>query len=280
MRATKLFSVIGLLTLICTFSVSYGQEIVNDDAPDVEASQEILDISGTWVGTRNQYNRTQTDFIQKFDYIFELSQEGNVVTGTSYIESENGDYAEVMIKGTVVENKFYFEEYGIIDEQRPDNKVWCYKVGVLDFNLEDEVLGVLTGSTNSYTSTHYYPCTGGETYLERLEDYNVDEMPVAFKDEVDDPTNIIDLNIDLGAFPNPYFGATTITYTIEENRDVRVEVFEISGKLVTTLVNDNLDAGQYQVEFNGGNHGYAAGAFIVKLTAGDDVASTQLIQMN
>ena len=68
-------------------------------------------------------------------------------------------------------------------------------------------------------------------------------------------------------YPNPFNPSTTIKYEIPEAALVTIKVYDISGKEVATLVNENMNYGRYEVKFNGDN--LSTGVFYYKLTAGN-----------
>jgi hypothetical protein len=51
--------------------------------------------------------------------------------------------------------------------------------------------------------------------------------------------------------PNPFNPATTITYSLPERSEVRVSVFDVSGREVRQLLNQVQEAGERSVEWNG-----------------------------
>ena len=51
--------------------------------------------------------------------------------------------------------------------------------------------------------------------------------------------------------PNPFRGSTNIRYSLAERSPVKIEVFDLVGRRVRTLVNSHQQAGQKQVEWNG-----------------------------
>ena len=52
-------------------------------------------------------------------------------------------------------------------------------------------------------------------------------------------------------FPNPFNPKTTIAYGLPSERSVRIEVINIRGKLVATLIDKSQDAGWYSIQWNG-----------------------------
>lgn len=66
-------------------------------------------------------------------------------------------------------------------------------------------------------------------------------------------------------YPNPFNPATVIKYQLPKSAFVKISVFDILGKEVKTLVNEQKDAGYQQVEFNGGD--LASGLYIYKIEA-------------
>lgn len=67
-------------------------------------------------------------------------------------------------------------------------------------------------------------------------------------------------------YPNPFNPTTSIKYDIANNAFVKLTVYDVTGKEVETLVNDNLQAGKYEATFNGKN--YSSGIYFAKIEAG------------
>ena len=64
-------------------------------------------------------------------------------------------------------------------------------------------------------------------------------------------------------FPNPFNSITKLSFGLPENSEVSISVFDISGRLVTTLVNGQLTAGNHVIAWNA--QGKAAGLYLVKM---------------
>jgi len=54
-------------------------------------------------------------------------------------------------------------------------------------------------------------------------------------------------------YPNPFNPVTTIKYQVLKNANVKLIVYNIAGKEITTLVNEKKYSGIYELEFNGNN---------------------------
>jgi enediyne biosynthesis protein E4 len=73
------------------------------------------------------------------------------------------------------------------------------------------------------------------------------------------------------ATPNPFNPATKIAYEIPNSGHVRLEVLDVTGRLVRSLVNTNLPAGQHEVSWNGkddaGNR-VSSGVYLYRILTG------------
>lgn len=76
-------------------------------------------------------------------------------------------------------------------------------------------------------------------------------------------------------YPNPFNPTTTIRFTIPEKVQVRLEVYNLIGQKVATLINSELNAGQYSVEFNG--VGLSSGIYLYKIQAGNFVSVKKML---
>ncbi|MEE9466262.1 MAG: carboxypeptidase regulatory-like domain-containing protein [Candidatus Neomarinimicrobiota bacterium] len=79
-------------------------------------------------------------------------------------------------------------------------------------------------------------------------------------------------------YPNPFNPSTNIEYQLPEAGRVSLVVYDLTGNVVSTLVNDNQPAGFYKAVWNGRNSGgipVATGVYFYRLTAGADFVETQ-----
>jgi hypothetical protein len=67
-------------------------------------------------------------------------------------------------------------------------------------------------------------------------------------------------------YPNPFNPSTKISYSIKEEGLVTLKVYDILGKEIATLINENKPEGNYEVEFNAS--ALPSGLYIYKIQSG------------
>jgi len=76
-------------------------------------------------------------------------------------------------------------------------------------------------------------------------------------------------------YPNPFNPTTTIKYQLKEPGFVTLKVYDILGKEVASLVNENEGAGYYKVNFDANN--LSSGLYIYRLRANNYVESKKML---
>ncbi len=77
--------------------------------------------------------------------------------------------------------------------------------------------------------------------------------------------------------PNPFNPLTLISFALTEAENVKLEVYDILGRRVETLVDDNLAAGSYKMQFDGSD--LASGIYFYRLITGDAVLTRKMMLM-
>ncbi len=90
-------------------------------------------------------------------------------------------------------------------------------------------------------------------------------------------TNLeVPLNFKLyDAYPNPFNPVTTIKFDISSNSDVKLFVFDITGRQAAMLVDQNLNSGKYSVNFDASN--LASGIYFYKLQTEGFISAKKLV---
>jgi subtilisin family serine protease len=66
-------------------------------------------------------------------------------------------------------------------------------------------------------------------------------------------------------YPNPFNPSTTIEFSIPEMSNVSIEIYNVIGELVASLINQSLDAGYHKINFNAGS--LPSGTYVYQLKA-------------
>jgi hypothetical protein len=78
-------------------------------------------------------------------------------------------------------------------------------------------------------------------------------------------------------YPNPFNPSTTIGFELPHASRVSLKVYNLLGQEVMNLVDDEIQAGAYEVQFNAAS--LSSGMYIYRLRAGDYAATKRMILM-
>jgi subtilisin family serine protease len=80
-------------------------------------------------------------------------------------------------------------------------------------------------------------------------------------------------------FPNPFNPATVIRYTIPEKGYVRLRVFDVLGREVATLVDQEQNAGSFETKWNSneGGRSFPSGVYFARLEQRNRVATQKMV---
>ncbi len=85
-----------------------------------------------------------------------------------------------------------------------------------------------------------------------------------------------------GNHPNPFNPTTEISFSLKDQQQVKLEVFNLKGQLVKTLVNDKMQSGNHTVTWTGDdNHGkkVGSGVYFYRIKAGRYVSTKKMIML-
>ncbi|MCB0306638.1 MAG: T9SS type A sorting domain-containing protein, partial [Calditrichaeota bacterium] len=81
-------------------------------------------------------------------------------------------------------------------------------------------------------------------------------------------------------YPNPFNPTTTIQYSLPEAAQVRLDIYNMTGQKVRTLVSGGMEAGQHSVQWDGTNEfgeKVTSGMYIYRIVAGDFVQTRKMV---
>jgi len=76
-------------------------------------------------------------------------------------------------------------------------------------------------------------------------------------------------------YPNPFNPSTTINYDLPKQSNVTLKIYNIVGEEIATLINQEQNAGRYQVQWNAAQ--LASGIYFYQLKSGDFVSTKKMI---
>ena len=117
----------------------------------------------------------------------------------------------------------------------------------------------LTGWAAMWNGTIMKTTTGGSVSVLSL----VNEIPSEYK---------LHQN-----YPNPFNPKTNIRFDLPHSSHVRLIIYDVLGREITTLVNEKLSAGSYEVDWNAS--GYPSGVYFYKLVADDYVGVKKMLMI-
>jgi hypothetical protein len=154
----------------------------------------------------------------------------------------------------------------------------------IDANTEADVWLYVSPVNASGPMTQGDPATGNPVF--RVRRYPPDHPGFVGRDltpigpvQIDPATGILagvePRPFELGpSYPNPFRPATTIAFSLNEAAAVRLEVYDVRGAHVETLVDRNLTAGAHRVPWVAG--GRPSGVYFYSLQVGDEKATRKM----
>jgi hypothetical protein len=226
-------------------------------------------------GTNYLNSNGGTDiFIAKYD------SSGNCLWAKQYGGSEN-DYGGFGISTDTAGNSYITGScHGnsadiIIARYGTDgNRNWVIEAGG---SLEDEGQSIaIDGYGNIYGTGNFWgSALFGTTQLVSAGDNDIFitkvNTPVTALEE-----NLLPTEIKLQQnYPNPFNPTTSLQYAISSRQFVTLKVYELLGREIATLVNEEKPAGEYEVEFNSTN--LPSGIYFYQIKAGNFVETKKMV---
>lgn len=75
--------------------------------------------------------------------------------------------------------------------------------------------------------------------------------------------NSMPVNFKLNVFPNPFNPSCEFSFNLSRNASVKINIFDVTGKLVDEILNDNLSGGQHSINLNMQN--FSSGVYFYKM---------------
>jgi hypothetical protein len=151
-----------------------------------------------------------------------------------------------------------------------DTIVWDFKYISPDTVLADTLYATGNSCNGDSIPTELDQWNHGENFI-----VNVVDNPVFSENEVFQPEEFV-LHQN---YPNPFNPSTNIRFRIADFGFVSLTVYDLLGNEVATLVDEQLPAGEHEIEFNlsSNNRFLVSGIYLYQLKAGEFVQSKKML---
>ena len=187
---------------------------------------------------------------QAFYFIKEIILENNNPTEHDWILSYCGN----VVAGARQYKEGYIDipVMGYSDNQETINYCQTGDVPKLKLLQHDGIIIDLDGDLPAFSSNGIY-------IIETLTESNM--LPTDYTLE--------------NAYPNPFNPTTTISFTLPIDTDVSIAIYDIKGRMIQSLVDDNISAGYHSVYWDGSN--FSSGIYFVKMISDNFVETHKLM---
>jgi hypothetical protein len=105
--------------------------------------------------------------------------------------------------------------------------------------------------------------------------FGINSMPTPVSVQVETRPEVYSLADN---YPNPFNPETTLKYQLPESADVMLEIYNMLGQVVRTLVNEQQSAGRYSIQWDARNdngHSLSSGIYFYRIQAGGEFAGVK-----
>jgi hypothetical protein len=251
--------------------------------PGIAANYRLLYRAGT-SGTFSEVTIVGTPFIQNTDQVAFDVDDANLQDGYYTLGTTNPTDSPLPVE--LISFTLMPKDKGVLIEWQTGSEVnnagfilqrSLFREGnyteIASYRTHDALRGLGTspmGKRYSYFDNDRLQA--GRTYFYKLLDVdfsgNLTEHPVK---EITLP-NEYSLSQN---YPNPFNPTTTIEFSLRQDGRTTLEVFNILGQVVATLIDENLKAGAYQVRFNASV--LPSGVYFYRLRSGEFVGIKKMM---
>ncbi len=169
-------------------------------------------------------------------------------------------------------NDTTYNNYGegilLISEQTTSYKQFTVPITNFEDASISNHMGIEITITDTSNNSAYTPARGSFFIIDDLQ---LNETATGINDQAFSPKEFkLEQN-----YPNPFNPSTTIKFSIPRASFVTLNIYNILGREVTSLVNEEKTAGSYQIQFDAGS--LASGVYFYKIQAGSYIQTKKMI---
>ena len=171
---------------------------------------------------------------------FPISQRYNTLKGYYAFKPNGGD--KLYITVTILDSSDFFIGSGEIEVDATSENYTAFQIPITYVSENTAVsCYIALGVNGPNTDEDYHE--GTQMFIDDI------ELSMDVSSDVSDDVTINSFKLKQN-YPNPFNPSTIISYSIPQNAFVTLKVYNILGNEVSTLVNEQKAAGNYNVTFN------------------------------
>jgi len=256
----------------------------------------IQEEPGGWHGIMI-YDRTGTVTFERGDYLVACGEVeeyyGNTQVALHFPEAaqltavRGDEVAPVSIATGMLQNVVSAEQYESVFVHAEDCTVYDEDMGFGEWAISNGAAGD-TCRVDNYAEYDYVPMNGDNVYVRGVVSFVFGNYKIEPRGNEDIAVNPTGVSGDYfgGKFglaqnmPNPFNPKTTIAFNLTAPGDVTLEVYDVAGRRVVTLLDRHMDAGAHVAQWDGktsDGERAASGVYFYKLAAGDERTSRKMV---
>jgi hypothetical protein len=251
---------------------------------------------GGWHGIM-VYDRSGTATFERGDYVvccgeveeyFGQTQIALHFPEAAQLTAKRGDEIEpTSIPTGILQSFLSAEEYESVFVIAEDATVYDEDLGFGEWAISNATSSD-TCRVDDYADYDYVPQNGDNVYVRGVVAYVFGNYKIEPRGNEDIAVNPVGVDNDYfgGRFglaqnmPNPFNPQTTIAFSLPEAADVSLEIYDVAGRRVATLVDGQLESGPHNVTWDGTTESgerAASGVYFYKLVAGEQKTTRKMV---
>lgn len=223
-----------------------------------------------------------------FNQLVGLQVGATAVSHPSLAFSDDGTRLFCVFSGMQVETLDLFNFNDIWGSYSDDGgATWSTPINYTNTTDVDEMYASISKTGNTPTKIHIiYQSTAGpgcQSYNDNAPTYRVYEVFQKINPETGNVINVQNISSEIPSsfslkqnYPNPFNPSTSIRFDIAKASNITLKVYDINGKEVAVLANNEFVApGLKEVKFDGNN--FASGVYFYTLVAGEFTATKKMV---
>lgn len=249
-RKNSINSQLSSLGITCNTSINYHDLVINEFMADNDTILDPANETDDWI---ELYNNT--------DNIIDLS---GLYLSDSFTSPTKWSFPE----GTTITGKSYLIVWA--DENLTQEGIHAnFKLSasgekIILSNIDNSVIDSVSFSAQTTNLSMARHPNGTGTFSFGLPTFKANNDEIVSVDELSLKNYDFGLNQN---YPNPFNPSTNISFSIPNTGLVTLKVYDVLGREVLDLLNDNISAGNHSILFNASN--LSSGIYIYRLTYGD-----------